>query len=133
MLGKGYGAAIVDPLIERLAAEKLLDDHRYVENYLSYHAARGQGPLRVRAQLRKKGVAGDLIEECLGAFPDWNAVLQSARCRKFGRTLPDSYADRVRQARFLGYRGFTSAQVRSALGLNRTVDLGDVGMDDREI
>ncbi len=131
LLAKGYAAAIVDPLIERLTAERLLDDRRYVENFVGYHAARGQGPLRVRAQLRKIGASADLVGQCLAAFPGWIDALQSARRKKFGAQLPGAYADRVRQARFLCYRGFTSAQVRSALGLSGTVDLGDLGMDDK--
>ena len=53
---KGYDAAIVDELIERLRAEKLLDDRRYLENFVAYHAARGQGPNRVRADLRNLGI-----------------------------------------------------------------------------
>ena len=44
LLDKGYDAAVVAPLIERLCAEKLLDDRRYMENFVAYHAARGHGP-----------------------------------------------------------------------------------------
>jgi len=47
----------------------LLDDRRYTENFVAYHAARGQGPLRVRADLRRHGLEGTLVEECLDAFP----------------------------------------------------------------
>jgi SOS response regulatory protein OraA/RecX len=49
LLEKGYDAAVVAPLLEALRAEKLLDDRRYTENFVTYHAVRGQGPLRIRA------------------------------------------------------------------------------------
>jgi regulatory protein len=48
--------------------------------------------------------------------------LRRARQKKFGAALPDNYADRQRQARFLGYRGFTSAQIRTALGFDTDLD-----------
>ena len=116
---------MVTALIERLVAEKLLDDCRYVGNFIAYHAARGQGPLRVRAELRQKGVVGEIVEERLAAFPEWIAHLKSARDKKFGERPPANFVEKVRQARFLSYRGFTSAQIRSALG-------SDVDVDDRE-
>ena len=49
---KGYDGAVVDGLVERLVDERLLDDRRYLQNFVAYHAARGQGPIRVRAELR---------------------------------------------------------------------------------
>jgi regulatory protein len=122
LLDKGYDAAVVAPLLEALRGEKLLDDRRYTENFVAYHAARGQGPVRVRADLRRRGLTGVLVEECLDAFPDWIVQLRKAQQKKFGAQLPTTYADKQRQARFLGYRGFTSAQIRMALGLSWDLD-----------
>jgi SOS response regulatory protein OraA/RecX len=57
-----------------------------VENFVAYHAARGQGPMRVRADLRKaKGLQGDLIEECLGAYPDWMLQLRKSAAKEVWR------------------------------------------------
>jgi regulatory protein len=122
LLEKGYDAAIVAALLDVLRADKLLDDGRYTLNFVAYHAARGQGPVRVRAELRRHGLEGTLVEECLDAFPDWIVQLQKARQKKFGAQLPSNYADKQRQARFLGYRGFTSAQIRMALGFDTDLD-----------
>ncbi len=123
LLEKGYDAAVVAPLLEQLRAEKLLDDRRYTENFVAYHAARGEGPMRVRAELRRKGLEGVLVEESLDAYPDWLLQLRRARQKKFGAKPPGNYADGQRQSRFLGYRGFTSAQIRTALGLDVDLDL----------
>jgi len=122
LLEKGYDAAVVAPLLDALHAEKLLDDRRFTENFVAYHAARGQGPVRVRADLRRHGLEEILVEECLDAFPDWIVHLRKAQQKKFGAKSPDNYADKSRQARFLGYRGFTSAQIRSALGFDIDLD-----------
>ena len=122
LLEKGYDAVVVAPLLEALRAEKLLDDRRYTENFVAYHAARGQGPLRVRAELRRHGLEGPLVEGCLDAYPDWVVHLRSVRAKKFGSGPPQSYVDKQRQVRFLGYRGFTSAQIRTALGFDVDLD-----------
>jgi regulatory protein len=122
LLGKGYDAEVVAELMERLRAEKLLDDARYLENFVAYHAGRGQGPRRVRENLRKLGLSGADIDATLAAYPDWLTQLKRAREKKFGTSLPTNYADRQRQAQFLAYRGFSGAQIRSALGLDTDLD-----------
>jgi regulatory protein len=122
LLDKGYDAAVVDELIERLCTEKLIDDLRYLENFVAYHAGRGQGPNRVRADLRKLGLQTPQAESSLDAYPDWILQLNRARQKKFGTSPPSNYADRQRQARFLAYRGYTGAQIRAELGFDSDVD-----------
>jgi regulatory protein len=89
---------------------------------VAYHAARGQGPVRVRLGLERKGLQGELVEECLATYPDWMLHLRDAQRKKFGAAQPTNYPDKQRQARFLSYRGFTSAQIRSALGFDIELD-----------
>jgi regulatory protein len=63
----------------------------------------------------------------LGAYPEWIAQLRKVRHKKFG-DVPPAAPERQRQARFLSYRGFTSAQIRTALGFD--TDLGfDTNLD----
>ena len=122
LLEKGYDASVVVPLLDALRGEKLLDDRRYIENFVAYHAARGQGPLRIRVDLRRHGLQGPLVEECLNAYPDWIILLKKARLKKFGAKPAKNYADKQLQVRFLSYRGFTSAQIRIALGFDIELD-----------
>jgi len=122
LLDRGYDLAVVNPLIERLCTEKLLDDRRFLESFVGFRAARGQGPERVRADLRKLGMQGEAVEASIEAYPDWIQQLRKARQKKFGTSLPSNYPDRQRQARFLAYRGFTSAQIRLALGFDTDLD-----------
>jgi regulatory protein len=124
LIEKGYDASVVLPLLDALRGEKLLDDRRYLENFVAYHAARGQGPLRIRVDLRRHGLQGPQVEEYLDAYPEWINLLKKARLKKFGAKPAANYADRQRQARFLGYRGFTSAQIRMALGFDVELDSG---------
>jgi len=123
LIGKGFDRAVVDSVVERLQADRLLDDHRYVESFVALHAARGHGPVRVRADLRQMGVAEELVLEGVEAHTDWLTPLRQARQKKFGGAPPTDYADRQRQARFLAYRGYTSAQIRLALGFDTDLDV----------
>lgn len=122
LVDAGFDPGVAAEVVERLCLERLVDDRRYVENFVSLHAARGQGPLRVRAELRESGVDGELVDGAVEAYEGWLADLRKARQKKFGTPLPTHYADRQRQARFLGYRGFTGAQIRLALGFDTDID-----------
>ncbi len=122
MAGKGYDPGVIAGVLERLIAENLVDDRRYVERFVASRAARGRGPLRVRADLRNAGLQGELVEDALRAFPDWLAEIEIARAKKFGAARPASRAEQHRQARFLSYRGFTSTQIGTALGLRLALD-----------
>ena len=122
LLDRGYDSAIVAGLIEQLRAEKLLDDRRFLENFVSFHAARGHGPVRVRSDLCRLGMHGEPVEAGIEAYSDWILQLRRARQKKFGTSLPSNYPDRQRQARFLAYRGFTGAQIRLALGFDTDID-----------
>jgi regulatory protein len=50
------------------------------------------------------------------AAADWGRAAREARRRKFGASPPADYRERAKQARFLQYRGFSSEQIRAALG-----------------
>ncbi len=107
---------LVTDTVEELVAEGILNDTRYVENYVSYHADRGEGPLRIEAELQEFGVPADLIQAALDSGPDWKARARDVRIRRFGADIPETWPQKAKQARFLQYRGFTSDQIRAALG-----------------
>jgi regulatory protein len=116
LLSRGFQAAEVAVAIDELAAAGTLDDARYAQHYVAYHAGRGQGPLRIVAELRRRGLAADLIESALAAGPDWSALARKVCRAKFGPEPPDTWALRARRARFLQYRGFSSDHIRAATG-----------------
>lgn len=116
LTGQGYQPGTVAEALEGLAAERLLDDRRFAESFVRSHAARGQGPRRIRQDLAAAGIASDLAEQALGEGPDWGALARETRRRKFGESPPADWAERGRQARFLQYRGFSTDHIRMALG-----------------
>ena len=113
---RGYDPGVIEPLVAELRDRRLLDDERYAGHFVDYHRARGQGPVRIRRELAQVGVESAVIEAALEAAGDWAASAHSARVRRFGPKVPESWPDKARQARFLQYRGFSSDHIRLALG-----------------
>ncbi len=113
---KGYTLPAIEEALGALRAERLLDDGRYLENFVRVHTARGQGPARMRQELRQLGFGGEAIEAAIGAGPDYVALCREVRARKFGQKAPASWAEKGKQSRFLQYRGFSSDHIRVALG-----------------
>lgn len=112
----GYEPAAVEGALERLRAERAVDDGRYAERYVAYQAGRGQGPVRIRRELLDVGIPPDLVEQALAAEADWPGRAREARIRRFGADVPRSWKDKGRQAKFLQYRGFSADHIRFALG-----------------
>ncbi|GAC1700283.1 MAG: recombination regulator RecX [Steroidobacteraceae bacterium] len=122
LTSRGFEAATVASVLTQLAGERLLDDERFAHNYVSVHARRGQGPVRIAADLRQLGLPGELIAAALADGPDWHAQARRARVARFGPQPPQSWADKARQARFLQYRGFSSDHIRTATGAAPDLD-----------
>jgi regulatory protein len=118
----GFEEQACAALISDLAREGVLDDARFAENYVSYHAQRGQGPQRIAATLRQRGLADALIDEALAHTHDWTALARKARQAKFGAPAPASWAEKAKQARFLQYRGFSADHIRAATGADPETD-----------
>jgi regulatory protein len=113
---KGFGGDAIAAALEALTAARLLDESRYAEAWVRTHAARGQGPLRLRQGLRAAGLDDAAIEAALEGATDFHALAAAVRQRKFGTAVPRDFAGKAKQARFLQYRGFSADHIRSALG-----------------
>src|SRR5262249_17757899 len=113
---QGYSRDAAAEAVAELGEEGYLNDARFAQNYVSYHADRGEGPLRIEAELRALELPDALIQEALNAGPDWKTRARDVRIRRFGAEIPDSWPQKAKQGRFLQYRGFSSDHIRAALG-----------------
>ena len=113
---RGYAADACDDVIADLERRGLVSETRFVESFVSHRSTRGQGPVRIRAELRELGVGDELVEPVLASGDvDWFELADTVRRRRFGELQPRTFAERAKQARFLQYRGFTQEQIRAAL------------------
>ncbi len=104
----------MDAVLDQLVRENLLNDGRFTEVYLRRRIEKGYGPVRLRQELRERGIDDALIETALDAVDvDWMEALRSVREKKFGPALPAGYREQAAESRFLQYRGYTMEQIRS--------------------
>ena len=109
---RGYQAEAITEVITGLKRDRLLSDERFVEAYVYQRGNAGFGPVKIGYELQQKGVAEGLIEIYLDSRDGaWDESMRRQRERRFGEAIPDDYAARMKQARFLQNRGFSPAAV----------------------
>jgi len=111
----------IDEAVDKLIREGLVSDERFAEAFVAYRMRRGQGPVRIRAELVQRGVCEALISKFLDSCSgDWFDSVRTVREKRFGPEFPTDFKERARQSKFLQYRGFTSEQIRQAFATNDT-------------
>ena len=102
-------------LLDDLERQNLLSDARFAD--MVAHARAGRhGSVRVRAELRDKGVPAELIEAVVDDARE--ADLAAARgvwSKKFGQPPRDA-TERAKQMRFMAGRGFPAEVARKVVG-----------------
>jgi regulatory protein len=102
----------IDAALELLQEDRLQSDSRFTESYVNYRVNAGFGPIKIRHELRQKGVSADLVDEYLPrSNTQWDELMERQRIRKFGQEIPADYSLRMKQARFLQNRGFSPEAV----------------------
>ena len=127
---RGYDSELALEVVDDLTQRRLLSDERFAEMFIRSRAERGQGPVRLRAELRQLQIPSEQIDRLLvAAEVDWIELARSVRLRKFGKQAANSLGERAKQVRFLQYRGFTAAQICAALDGECEDDLLEAGDD----
>jgi regulatory protein len=114
--------ALLEAELQRLSEENLQSDSRYAESFARQRAGRGYGPVRVRQEMREKGLDDAAIADAFQrADLDWYELAEEVYRKKFGLATGDkghqqALKDKARQARFMQYRGFEPDHYRHLLG-----------------
>ena len=109
LIEKGFDEIFVIEALAVLVKDGLLSDARYAESYVRFRMNRGFGPVRIRDELRQRGVSSELVSEYVD-FRDqcWRGAAKSAWQKRFDGEFPEDMKARAKQLQFLQYRGFTS-------------------------
>lgn len=66
-----------------------------------------------------RGVEGELINHYIdNGASEWDTHSARVRAKRFGSRVPEDRRERLRQARFLQYRGFTHDQIRRLIRID---------------
>lgn len=104
----------LDPLLDSLEREGWLSDVRFAESLMNRRAAR-MGANRIVSELRQHGLDQSLVESVGSQLRNTERARALAVWRKKFGELPQSPADRARQARFLAMRGFSHTTIAQIL------------------
>lgn len=115
-LGRSFDRDTVQAVLDQLVECGLVSDERFTEHYVASRIRKGFGPLRIRAELRERGIDGDLIEAWLDLEDGaWCECLREVARRRFGDERTADRRIQAKQARFLQYRGFPESLIRDYL------------------
>jgi regulatory protein len=128
LLKKGYTRESIEPVLEKLTRQGVLDDRIFAMELIRSRSRRKPaGKLKTGAELRKKGVSDTIIGELLKEY-DSAALCYRAAEKKIGSLHQASEADRKKKLEvFLYNRGFEWQEIQSALK-----QLFQSGSDDEE-
>ena len=116
LLSRGFAEDQVEVVLDKLVKADLQNDARFAEFYVDGRVRRGSGPLRIRAELRERGIDDSLITEYLDLYSEqWFDELRRVHDNKYGSELPADRKEMARRARFLEYRGFPTDLIRQLL------------------
>ncbi len=116
LLRKGVSQQVVTEVIARLRSESLVSNERFTEQYVQVRTRRGFGPVKIRLELKERGIDPSIIEDWVEVRDQrWVDQCAKAMRHKYGETRIEDYKEWARRARFLQGRGFTSDQISAAL------------------
>ena len=107
---------LVHAVVDQLIQNKYLSDERFAESYVRSRRGRGFGPIKIRAELKAKGIVNSLIQDYLEESSSiWYEVASAQYEKKFGNSPVIDYSVWSKRARFMQSRGFTAEQLQSSI------------------
>ncbi len=114
--GRVENRELLEQALDRLIDDNLLDDERFCEAFVRMRANGGYGPVRVRAELKEKGVSDDLAAQYMALHEtDWFEQVHVVFEKKYGQNPETDAKNRAKQQRFLAQRGYSFEQIKAAL------------------
>jgi len=120
LLQKGYEDNIIDEVICYLESIDLIDDSKFVEDWIYFRSQKGNGPKKLRYELKNKGVDEDLIEKKLSLLVNENQEYYSAKKLLEKKLNQNAYPENnsklwYRLATYLKGRGYSNEVVNKLI------------------
>jgi regulatory protein len=115
---RGYAADDVETVLDALIADDLLSEERLIAAYVAERLDKGFGPVRIRFELREKGLSDEQIEPYLSLEDEALMQCLGAVYRKrYGEQPIGDRREYLKRSRFLEYRGFPPGLIARFLDL----------------
>lgn len=108
--------AMLEAVLNSLQDAGYQSDERFAEVFTRSRLSSGYGAMRVRQELRQKGIASELVEQALEVeeADGYTQALDACR-RRFGETPANNPKEYARRMRFLVNRGFSFDEAKKAI------------------
>ena len=113
LMHKGYEEESADFAVSRLYELGILNDEEYAAAIVRHYSAKGYGAARIKAELGRRGINRELLEEQLELMPSQDDKLDrfiSSRLKD-----PDDKDQQKKVAAALARRGYSWDEIRSAM------------------
>lgn len=114
LIQKGQSAPVAEAAADWLESLGALNDAAYASEVVRHYAGRGYGPMKLRDELRKRGVPRDLWDGALAQAPESTETLRAYLDARLRGRVP-SPEERRRLADALRRRGFPWEDIAGAL------------------
>ena len=109
---RAFSEKEIETALKQLQLDNLLNDERFAESYIHQRIQKGFGPMRILQELSQRGISQETIQTQMDYQDEyWSKLMQHQRSKKYGTKIPEDYGERVKQARFLQNRGFSTESV----------------------
>lgn len=105
---------LIADVVRQLSEDNLVSDSRFAEMYIRSRIGRQFGPVKIKNDLRERGVSEYKIRFALNeANQNWLQLIQELSEKKYGKTLPSEAKETAKRMRFFQSRGFDTDCIRS--------------------
>ncbi len=116
---KSFQSDDIADCLDTLIEQQLQSDERFAESFIRSRILRGQGVIRIKGELRQRGVDQETLRSAFAAVEeheaiDWFELARDTLARRF-TTPGETPKERAKRERFLAARGFDFEQIRYAL------------------
>lgn len=105
----------VPQLLEFLVRSGYQSDQRYAESFFRSRISRTLGPMRIKRELKDKGIDSDLINQVFATDVDWFQLAFDSAYKKSQTLDLSDYKVKQKLYRYLSYRGFTMEHIQYAV------------------
>lgn len=102
-----FDEAEIEHALTELEQGGWISDERFTEAYIRMRQLKGFGPVRIRNELRERGIGDQLVSRYLDASsPEWLDIMREQYRKKYAGESIQDYNEKAKRIRFLQYRGF---------------------------
>jgi regulatory protein len=116
LIDKGLDETLCKQQIEQFKEKNIQSDGRFAEALIRGRARKGQGEVRIRAELHEHKISADIYQPVFAELAiDWFELAERVLLKKYKTPALDDWKEQQKRQRFLQYRGFSMEQIKFAM------------------